>query len=98
MAKVRIESSFSTRPIEPSRRQRDLNWVKTYKGGGIGAVDAKEGDRRLDVLVGCGSRGGGVEADLRGNCPLGSGSPGSAEDDLSRQHGDRCAVCGEVVL
>lgn len=41
----------------------------TYQGSGIGAIEAEEGDGRLDGLVG---GGGGVEAHLRGNRPRGS--------------------------
>lgn len=41
----------------------------TYQGSGIGAIDAEEGDGRLDGL---GGGGGGVEANLRGNRPRGS--------------------------
>lgn len=61
----------------------------TYQGSGISAIEAEEGDGRFDGLV-----GGSVGANLRGEGPRGSCSPGGAEQCLSRQHGG-CGKNGE---
>jgi len=69
---------------EDSTKSDQSHRVPTYQGGGIGAVEAEQGDRRLDGL----GRGRGrcEESGLRGEHPRGSRGTGRAED-LSRQHG-----------
>lgn len=55
----------------------------SYQSSGVGAIEAVDGDRGLDVLGG----GGGVGAHGGpGECPLGSRSSQGSES-LSRQHG-----------
>lgn len=67
--------------IERPARLRGRFGAVTYQGSGIGAIEAEQGDGRLDGLG-----GGGVGADLRSKGARGRCSPGGTEKCLSRQH------------
>lgn len=64
---------------------------ETYQSCGVRAVEAKDGNRGLDVVAG----GGGIVPSLGpgegfgGQAPRGSRGPDRAEEGLSRQHGGR---------
>ena len=66
---------------------KKTNWAigGAYQSSGIGAVEAEEGDRRVDLLA-RGRRGEG--ADLAEEGALGSCRPRGAQQCLSREHGD----------